>query len=108
MKVDVKTLFAVECLRYVIVAATKVGDIHANDTFPPNFIIINLKIKTNIIDAALRFFVRKILFLGSSRLYTKFSPQSIPEPALLSSPIEPTNVVVHGGQDRRDQDVPSV
>ncbi|WOL19043.1 hypothetical protein Cni_G27840 [Canna indica] len=91
---DVEAFFAAERPRYVIVAAAKVGGIHANSTYPADFIAVNLQIQTNIIDAALRCAggsVRKLLFLGSSCIYPKHAPQPIPESALLSGPLEPTN-----------------
>ncbi|XP_010927967.2 probable GDP-L-fucose synthase 1 [Elaeis guineensis] len=88
----VESFFAAEQPRYVIVAAAKVGGIHANSTFPADFIGVNLQIQTNVIDAALRCgSVRKLLFLGSSCIYPKLAPQPIPESALLSGPLEPTN-----------------
>ncbi|THU54166.1 hypothetical protein C4D60_Mb10t22160 [Musa balbisiana] len=85
---DVKSLFAAELPSYVIVVAAKVGGIHANDTFPADFIATNLKIQTNIIDAALRACcgsVRKLPFLGSSCLYPKYRSTGV---ALLSGPIK--------------------
>ncbi|RWW27239.1 hypothetical protein GW17_00008339 [Ensete ventricosum] len=91
---DVEAFFAAERPRYVIVAAAKVGGIHANSSYPADFISVNLQIQTNIIDAALRCAggaVRKLLFLGSSCIYPKLAPQPIPESALLSGPLEPTN-----------------
>lgn len=91
---DVEAFFAAERPRYVIVAAAKVGGIHANSTYPAEFIAVNLQIQTNIIDAAFRCSggaVRKLLFLGSSCIYPKFAPQPIPESSLLSGPLEPTN-----------------
>ncbi|KAK8500129.1 hypothetical protein V6N12_002242 [Hibiscus sabdariffa] len=69
----------------------KVGGIHANNTYPADFISINLQIQTNVIDSSYRHGVKKILFLGSSCIYPKFAPQPIPENALLSGPLEPTN-----------------
>eukprot|EP00268_Persea_americana_P039952 TRINITY_DN3959_c0_g1_i1.p1 TRINITY_DN3959_c0_g1~~TRINITY_DN3959_c0_g1_i1.p1 ORF type:complete len:328 (-),score=29.75 TRINITY_DN3959_c0_g1_i1:244-1227(-) len=76
---------------YVILAAAKVGGIHANNTYPAEFIAINLQIQTNVIDAAHRHGTRKLVFLGSSCIYPKFAPQPIPETALLTGPLEPTN-----------------
>lgn len=72
-------------------AAAKVGGIHANNTYPAEFIAINLQIQTNVIDSAFRYGVKKLLFLGSSCIYPKFAPQPIPENALLTGPLEPTN-----------------
>jgi len=76
---------------YVIVAAAKVGGIHANDTYPADFIRINLQIETNVIDAAHRYGVTKLLFLGSSCIYPKHAPQPMREEHLLTGPLEPTN-----------------
>src|SRR5437763_3212786 len=83
--------FAQEKPAVVIVAAAKVGGIKANDDLPVEFLLDNLRIQNNIIDAAHEAGVRKLLFLGSSCIYPKFAPQPIPETALLSSPLEPTN-----------------
>ncbi|TVU08363.1 hypothetical protein EJB05_41766 [Eragrostis curvula] len=89
---DVEAFFATEQPHYVVLAAAKVGGIHANSTFPADFIAANLQIQTNVVDAALKCgSVRKLLFLGSSCIYPKFAPQPIPEDALLSGPLEPTN-----------------
>ncbi|CAD6338840.1 unnamed protein product [Miscanthus lutarioriparius] len=89
---DVEAFFAAERPRYVVLAAAKVGGIHANSTYPADFIAANLQIQTNVVDAALRCgSVRKLLFLGSSCIYPKFAPQPITEGALLSGPLEPTN-----------------
>ena len=76
---------------YVLVAAAKVGGIKANDTYPADFIRINLQIQTNLIDAALRHKVRKLLFLGSSCIYPKLAPQPLKEEYLLTGKLEPTN-----------------
>ncbi len=75
----------------VILAAAKVGGIHANDAYPAEFLYDNLAIETNVIEAAFRAGVEKLLFLGSSCIYPKFAPQPIPESALLTGPLEPTN-----------------
>ena len=75
----------------VFVAAAHVGGILANDTQPADFIYDNLAIETNVIGAAHRTGVQKLLFLGSSCIYPKFAPQPIPEEALLTGPLEPTN-----------------
>ncbi|WP_029898434.1 GDP-L-fucose synthase family protein [Desulfohalovibrio reitneri] len=77
--------------RYVFLAAAKVGGIKANDTYPVEFLRDNLLIQTNILDAALREGCEKVLFLGSSCIYPKHAPQPIPEDALLTGPLEPTN-----------------
>ena len=88
---DVDSFFAAEKPRFVILAAAKVGGIHANNTYPADFITINLQIQTNVIDSSFRHGVKKILFLGSSCIYPKLAPQPIPENALLTGPLEPTN-----------------
>ena len=75
----------------VFLAAAKVGGILANDTYPADFLYENLMIEANIIAAAHRIAVEKLLFLGSSCIYPKFTPQPIPEEALLTGPLEPTN-----------------
>jgi GDP-L-fucose synthase len=75
----------------VIVAAAKVGGIKANNDFPVEFLLENLKIQNNIIEAAGEFGTRKLLFLGSSCIYPKFAPQPIKEDSLLTGALEPTN-----------------
>ena len=75
----------------VILAAAKVGGIHANDTYPVNFLADNLALQTNVITSAHESGVEKLLFLGSSCIYPKHAPQPIPEEALLTGPLEPTN-----------------
>jgi len=75
----------------VFVAAAKVGGILANDTHPAEFLYENLLIEANIIHAAHRAQVEKLLFLGSSCIYPKLAPQPIHEDALLTGPLEPTN-----------------
>ncbi|TIX48989.1 GDP-L-fucose synthase [Alteraurantiacibacter aquimixticola] len=75
----------------VIVAAAKVGGILANDSYPAEFLYDNLMIEANVIDAAWRNEAEKLLFLGSSCIYPKLAPQPIPEEALLTGPLEPTN-----------------
>jgi GDP-L-fucose synthase len=76
---------------YVFLAAAKVGGIVANDTYPADFIRENLEIQTNVIDAAYRCGVKRLLFLGSSCIYPKLCPQPIKEEYLLTGPLEPTN-----------------
>lgn len=76
---------------YVFLAAAKVGGILANDTSPADFIRENLQIELNVIDAAHRYGVEKLLFLGSSCIYPKFAEQPIREEALLTGALEPTN-----------------
>jgi len=75
----------------VIDAAAKVGGIHANDTYPAEFLSDNLLIQVNVMDAAAAVDVEKFVFLGSSCIYPKFAPQPIPESSLLSGELEPTN-----------------
>ncbi len=75
----------------VFLAAAKVGGIHANNTYPADFLYDNLQIETNIIEAARRTGVRKLVFLGSSCIYPKHADQPIREDALLTGPLEPTN-----------------
>jgi GDP-L-fucose synthase len=76
---------------YVFLAAAKVGGIKANDAFPADFIRVNLQIQTNVIDAAFRSGVTKLLFLGSSCIYPRQAPQPLKEEHLLTGPLEPTN-----------------
>ncbi|MGO9240732.1 MAG: GDP-L-fucose synthase [Bryobacteraceae bacterium] len=76
---------------YVFLAAAKVGGILANSTRPAEFIFDNLAIELNVIDAAYRHGVRKLLFLGSSCIYPKFAAQPIREESLLQGPLEPTS-----------------
>ena len=75
----------------VVLAAAKVGGIKANNDFPVEFLLDNLRIQNNVIHAAHATGVRKLLFLGSSCIYPKQAPQPIPESALLTGPLEPTN-----------------
>ena len=75
----------------VVLAAGRVGGLCANDTFPADFLYDNLLIEANIIHAAYRTGVEKLLFLGSSCIYPREAPQPIPEEALLTGPLEPTN-----------------
>ena len=75
----------------VVLAAAKVGGIHANATYPVDFLLENLKIQTNVIEGAWKSGVRRLLFLGSSCIYPKFAEQPIKEEALLTGPLEPTN-----------------
>jgi len=87
----VEKFFADERPDYVFLAAAKVGGILANNTYPADFIRDNLEIQTNIIDAAYRSGVKRLLFLGSSCIYPKLCPQPIKEEYLLTGPLEPTN-----------------
>lgn len=88
---SVETFFAEERPDYVFLAAAKVGGILANNTYPADFIRDNLEIQTNIIDAAYRSGVKRLLFLGSSCIYPKLCPQPIKEEYLLTGQLEPTN-----------------
>src|SRR5204862_8203433 len=86
----VAKFFAEEKPSVVMLAAAKVGGIKANNDFPVEFLLENLRIQNNVIQAAYENGARKLLFLGSSCIYPKFAPQPIPETALLSGPLEPT------------------
>jgi GDP-L-fucose synthase len=87
----VENFFAAEKPDAAIIAAAKVGGIHANNTYPADFLFDNLAIATNTIHAAHRAGVSRLLFLGSSCIYPKHAPQPMPEDCLLSGPLEPTN-----------------
>ncbi len=88
---DVERFFRVNEPEYVYLAAAKVGGIGANNDYPAHFIYDNLMIQTNIIDAARKFGVKKLLFLGSSCIYPKFATQPITEDQLMTGALEPTN-----------------
>lgn len=88
---EVELFFETEKPDYVILAAAKVGGIHANDTYPADFIMKNLQIECNVIDAAYKNQVQKLLFLGSSCIYPRECPQPIKEEYLLSDYLEKTN-----------------
>jgi len=87
----VAKFFAEEKPAVVILAAAKVGGIKPNNDFPVEFLLENLRIQNNVIRSAYEHVARKLLFLGSSCIYPKLAPQPIPETALLSGPLEPTN-----------------
>jgi len=87
----VRDFFAREKPDYVILAAAKVGGILANDTYPAEFIYDNLMMEANIVDAAWRSDVKKLLALGSTCIYPKMAPQPLKEEYLLTGPLEPTN-----------------
>ena len=89
--VAVEAFFAAERPRYVFLAAAKVGGIHANATYPADFIRDNLAIELNVISAAYRHGVERLLFLGSSCIYPRDCPQPIREAYLLTGPLEATN-----------------
>ena len=88
---EVDAWFAANDVDQVYLAAAKVGGIHANDTYPAEFLHNNLVIQTNVIHAAWKHGVKKLLFLGSSCIYPKLAPQPMPEDSLLTGPLEPTN-----------------
>jgi GDP-L-fucose synthase len=87
----VRAFFAAERPDQVYLAAAKVGGIHANNTYRAEFIYQNLMMQANVIDAAFCTGVKKLLFLGSSCIYPKLAAQPIPEDALLTGTLEPTN-----------------
>lgn len=87
----VRAFFAAEKPEYVFLAAAKVGGILANRDFPAEFIAQNLRIQSNVIEAARDFGVKRLLFLGSSCIYPKLAPQPITEEQLLAGPLEFTN-----------------
>ncbi len=88
---QVQTFFATEKPDWVFLAAAKVGGIHANSTYPVDFLLENLKIQNNIIESSYQNKVQKLLFLGSSCIYPKLAEQPIKEASLLTGPLEPTN-----------------
>src|SRR3989304_927667 len=88
---DVEAFFAAEKPEYVFFAAAKVGGILANSTYKAEFIYDNIMIAANVIDAAHKFKVKKLLNLGSSCIYPKFAPQPMKEEHLLTGLLEPTN-----------------
>ena len=87
----VQAFFEKEKPNQVYLAAAKVGGIHANNTYPAEFIYQNLMVQNNVIDGAFQNGVQKLLFLGSSCIYPKLAPQPMAEDALFSGPLEPTN-----------------
>ena len=87
----VRAFFAAEQPEQVYLAAAKVGGIHANNTYPAEFLYKNLMMEANIIDAAFRNGVKRLLFLGSSCIYPKLAPQPMREDALLTGTLEATN-----------------
>ena len=87
----VEEFFKNERPAYVFLAAARVGGIHANNSFPADFIRDNLQIQTNVIDTSYRHGTKKLLFLGSSCIYPKHAPQPMAEECLLTGPLEPTN-----------------
>ena len=87
----VEVFFASEKPEYVFLAAAKVGGIHANSTYPAEFIFSNMQVQMNIINESWKYKTKKMLFLGSSCIYPKYAPQPMREDALLSGYLEPTN-----------------
>ena len=90
-QLEVENFFAEERPEYVFLAAAKVGGIHANNTYRAEFLYDNLMMEANIIHAAYKYEVRKLMFLGSSCIYPKLAPQPLKEEYLLTGPLEPTN-----------------
>ena len=90
-QVAVKQFFEAEKPEYVFLAAAKVGGIHANNTYPAEFIYENLAIQTNVIHQSYLAGVKRLLFLGSSCIYPRDCPQPIKEEYLLTGSLEPTN-----------------
>ncbi len=90
-KTAVDLFFNRERPEHVFLAAAKVGGILSNNTYPADFLYDNLMIQNNVIEAAFRYNVKKLLFLGSSCIYPKYAPQPIREDSLLSGYLEPTN-----------------
>ena len=88
---SVEAFFTANQPEVVFLAAAKVGGIHANNTYPAQFLFENLQIQDNVIDAAYRHGAKKLTFLGSSCIYPKLAPQPIKEEYLLTGALEPTN-----------------
>ncbi|KAA3617061.1 MAG: GDP-L-fucose synthase [Calditrichaeota bacterium] len=88
---EVETFFESERPEFVFLSAAKVGGIHANNTYPAEFIYQNMMIQNNVINSAHKITVKKLLFLGSSCIYPKFAPQPMKEDHLLTGELEPTN-----------------
>jgi GDP-L-fucose synthase len=88
---DVRKFFSETRPEAVVIAAAKVGGIQANSNFPVEFLLENLQIQNNVIEASFEFGVKKLLFLGSSCIYPRLAPQPIREESLLTGPLEPSN-----------------
>jgi GDP-L-fucose synthase len=88
---DVRKFFSEVRPEAVVIAAAKVGGIHANSTFPVEFLLENLQIQNNLIATSFEFGVKKLLFLGSSCIYPKLAPQPIREDSLMTGPLESSN-----------------
>lgn len=91
IQADVNAFFELEKPKYVFLAAAKVGGIQANNTYKADFLFENIMIESNVIHAAYKNNVEKLLFLGSSCIYPKFADQPIKEDSLLTGILEPTN-----------------
>ena len=102
----VAQFFADEKPEYVFDAAAKVGGIHANDTYPAEFLYQNLQIQNHLIHSAYLAKVKKFLFLGSSCIYPKFAPQPMKEDSLLTGALEPSNQWHAVAKNCRYQNVP--
>ena len=89
--ISVQNWFNINKPSVVVIAAAKVGGIYANQTYPTDFLLDNLKIQNNVIESAWKSKVKRLIFLGSSCIYPKFAQQPIKEEYLLSSPLEKTN-----------------
>ncbi|MBF0364239.1 MAG: GDP-L-fucose synthase [Oligoflexia bacterium] len=87
----VEEFFKKERPQYVFIAAAKVGGIHANSTYPVQFLLDNLKIECNLIESSAKYEAEKVLFLGSSCIYPRLAPQPLKEEYLLTGLLEPTN-----------------
>lgn len=90
-QVDVSNFFKQEKPEYVFLAAAKVGGIHANNTYPADFIVDNIQIQTNIIKSSFENNVKKLLFMGSVCIYPKYADVPVKESSLLTGMLEPTN-----------------
>ena len=88
---QVKELFSQQRPEYVMLAAAKVGGIHANNTYPVDFLVQNSQIQLNVINAAYQYGIKRLLFLGSTCIYPRDCPQPIKEEYLLTGQLEPTN-----------------
>ena len=90
-QIEVKKFFKQQRPTYVIISAARVGGIHANNTFPADFIYQNIMIEANLINSSFENNVSRLLFLGSTCIYPKFAEQPIAESSLLTDSLEPTN-----------------
>ncbi len=90
-EISTRHVFLSRKIDYVFLCAAKVGGIHANNTYPADFIVQNLKIVTNVVECATKYHVKKLCYLGSSCIYPRDCPQPIKEEYLMTGPLEPTN-----------------